>query len=724
MTLTTYRTMAAEPTTQLAAAGPEADEDDDYDNPRFSSAAQCIRFRMLLDERTSHENEIRGTTRQRRRSQGAPCVSPIRASSPSSFAFAPEFTHQVFPGEWIRGYQPLVARHELLSDPNSHEPPKPHRSFGNHILATHELRVDVALAPDCATCRVNIRIAPLEEEEVGGDSGDRTKNSGGDRTRSVPEGQAGSANASEWRRKRPRRHASMIADKRMKKQSQDDQESDGSGQSEGEPSADGEKSTVDAHKRCDEVTGSERKDSAPSTVNDDDDEDVPASEEEEEEEESDSFAGSSGEQDEGSDNDDYSSHAGVNENGITQSKRMTVAEIREALAKALPPMVAGSDSEGDDVAKCRGDRPPRRRSRRVVPSAASVSKVPERMTSFLSEPVGSVVGTPFTATRKGEGGGRPVTFVLALADGTDARVADYHDRVQRLATWFIETADEVSVAHDKDGGYWKIMYLFRRHGGGGNDSNNENDNENDRYSLVGYMTLYHFRSPFRKPKPGIVVRICQALVLPPYQRMGLGYRLLNSVYDTAEKDLPRSPSRKGGGMSNESIVEFNVEDPAPAFAALRNRVDYDRFGDVPWPSEPSAPMVTDEAYFSGLSDAQASEAAARLRITPGQVHVVHELAKLRALNEHLVAAAGKGPLVEEAGPDAASAVATATTAAAAAADDLQKRYRLMVKKRLNRHHREDLGGRTKPEAQRVLGELFDECLLQYQRLLLRRRRDE
>jgi hypothetical protein len=184
----------------------------------------------------------------------------------------------------------------------------------------------------------------------------------------------------------------------------------------------------------------------------------------------------------------------------------------------------------------------------------------------------------------------------------------------------------------------------------------------------------------------------------------------------AEEDLSRSLAMTATETGSDNIVEFNVEDPAPAFAALRNRVDYDRFGSSPWAFQPCVP-ITDESYFSGLSDAQASEAAAHARITPGQVHVVHELAKLRALNEH-IANAARGPPAGESGPDATGATFAAT------ADDLQKRYRLMVKKRLNRVHREDLGGRTKLEAQRMLGELFDECHLQYQRVLLRRRSDE
>jgi histone acetyltransferase 1 len=276
-------------------------------------------------------------------------------------------------------------------------------------------------------------------------------------------------------------------------------------------------------------------------------------------------------------------------------------------------------------------------------------------------------------------------------------VASYHRCVQRLATWFIETADDVNVANDRDG-RWKILYLFRRH-------------EPVQFSLAGYITLYHFRSPFRKPRPGTVVRICQALILPPYQRMGHGHRMLNCVYDVAHGvcrfDAPPSPPRGSRSPQRapptEPIVEVNVEDPAPAFAALRNRVDMDRFGNLP--RFAALCPVTDASFFSGLDDAEASEASEQLKITPAQVHVVHELVKLRSLNTYR----DKAALDDGGGGDGG----------AVPVGELSKRYRLMVKKRLNKLYRENLGGRTKPEAQRVLGELFDECHDQYQRLLRR-----
>jgi histone acetyltransferase 1 len=161
-------------------------------------------------------------------------------------------------------------------------------------------------------------------------------------------------------------------------------------------------------------------------------------------------------------------------------------------------------------------------------------------------------------------------FVLSLADGRDPIVAHYHNKVQPLAMFFIENADNVNVAATGNvSGYWKVLYLFQKY------------TANNRYSLVGYFTLFHFTAMFHKPKPGIIVRICQALILPPYQGQGHGSRMMQAVYQLAHN---RYTIEDGGNKNNkncddnssipQTILQVNVEDPAPAFVALRNKTDY------------------------------------------------------------------------------------------------------------------------------------------------------
>ena len=306
--------------------------------------------------------------------------------------------------------------------------------------------------------------------------------------------------------------------------------------------------------------------------------------------------------------------------GPTRNARMPVEEIIERCGKALPTMV--KEIQDDD---------------------------------YLDSPIGTVLH---------EYQRNNTNFVISLADGPDA--AEYHKQVQTLAMWFIETADGVDV-ESKDGGYWNVLFLFVKHA------------QPHQYSLAGYLTLFHFFSPFKKPKAGIVARVCQALVLPPYQRMGHGRMLLKTVHE-----LANDPSN--------TIVEINVEDPAPAFIALRNSVDYELLRESllqsssPWLDAKYTIQDTSHPnFFQGISDRDALVAGAVAHITPRQVQIVHEIYKLSFLGDEEVVPAS---------------------------------FRLMVKKRLIKDHREELSGcRTKEEKQAMLAKIFNDTLEQYKALL-------
>ena len=317
---------------------------------------------------------------------------------------------------------------------------------------------------------------------------------------------------------------------------------------------------------------------------------------------------------------DENSHP--NEAGVTRARRMPIEQVMEQCAKALP---------------------------------AIVEEIPED--DYLTAPIGNVVK---------EYQRNSMNFVMSLADGSDA--AEYHDQVQKLALWFIETADSVNLASSEGGGYWKVLYIFRKH-------------SKEKYSLVGYMTVFHFRSPFKKPKSGIVARVCQVLILPPYQRMGHGKALLQQVYDMAHD-------------SNNDIVEINVEDPAAACTALRNLLDYQLLkeslnSETPWLDSTyhSTTDVSDPDFFKPVSDADAVQAGALACITPRQVQIAHEIYKLSLLPKDC-------------------------------SEEVHKNYRLMVKKRLAKVHREELGGcASKEEKQALLAKIFDETFQQYKSVL-------
>jgi histone acetyltransferase 1 len=361
-------------------------------------------------------------------------------------------------------------------------------------------------------------------------------------------------------------------------------------------------------------------------------------------------------------------------------------EIQQSIANALPTIVT-------DAASCRDD--------------------------YLSEPIGSVL-TEYSVTVTMptlDQTQKTKTFVLTLADAVAA--ADYHAQVQKLALWFIENADDVDIANCESG-FWKVLYIFEKETVG-DDDNNDNDNkETTRYSLVGYMTLFHFSAPFHKPEPGILVRICQALVLPPYQGQGHGTRLMmQGVYDMAHN----GKCDGAAAYSNDdptTIVQVNVEDPAPAFVALRNKMDLQLLTDHPdwWPISASSNSqkqntnkpttgTDDETFFTGLSDADALQTSALAKITPRQVQLVKELQALQAC-------------LPPASASASAAKGTTSTNNNTEEDGLRfKRFRLMVKKRLNKEHREDMSAYpTKDEKKAFLATLFVDEYRRYQAVLL------
>ena len=61
--------------------------------------------------------------------------------------------------------------------------------------------------------------------------------------------------------------------------------------------------------------------------------------------------------------------------------------------------------------------------------------------------------------------------------------------------------------------------MFEKTGGPGNS----------QYSIVGYLTVYQYYAYGRETNR-VRPRISQMLILPPYQRQGLGSRLLETVY--------------------------------------------------------------------------------------------------------------------------------------------------------------------------------------------------
>ncbi|KAL7432135.1 hypothetical protein ACHAXM_002967 [Skeletonema potamos] len=318
--------------------------------------------------------------------------------------------------------------------------------------------------------------------------------------------------------------------------------------------------------------------------------------------------------------------------------------------------------------------------------------------NYLSHPIGNVVKSYNRAIKYSNGTIEEGDFVITLAKGSDPSVAFYHNLIQKLARWFIETADDVNISDD-NGGFWSVLYLFRKH----DDKSPDDGTSTFRYSLAGYTTLFHFHAPFRKPNPGIIVRICQALILPMYQRAGHGSELLLCVHEYADRYL-NDYSSLSTGMD---IVEVNVEDPAPGFVALRDFVDYKRFVSLTdsvfstiGKPEPDLKYltkypVTSKEYFLAAPDGGLTFSSL-LKITRRQAEIMHEIYKLAALEKWK-----QGTRDEE------------------QIQLVETNYRLMIKKSLKSHRTEELGACEggKEEQKALLAKWFDQTHNHYRKLL-------
>lgn len=139
-----------------------------------------------------------------------------------------------------------------------------------------------------------------------------------------------------------------------------------------------------------------------------------------------------------------------------------------------------------------------------------------------------------------------LSFEMFLASATDHGASELLSRAEKIAMWYIETADSIDFADER----WEVLNLYSTR-----SETIDGKIMPAVHSFAGYMTLFTFCNPFLGSK----IRVCQALVLPHMQSKGLGRKMLLAVYELAK--------------SRSCITEVTVEDPAPAFERLRDAVD-------------------------------------------------------------------------------------------------------------------------------------------------------
>lgn len=374
------------------------------------------------------------------------------------------------------------------------------------------------------------------------------------------------------------------------------------------------------------------------------------------------------------DNDDH-------DQAVVQNQ--SVDEVIKRMQSSLPPIVSVTTVDGISTSSTEGDNN-------------------NIQFNYLSQPIGSVLKSYSRKIKHNDGTIEEGNFVITLANASsDPSVASYHNAVQPLARWFIETADDVNVADTDGGGFWSVLYLFRKHDNLLDGTTTTTTTTPTHYfSLAGYITLFHFNAPFKKPVPGIIVRICQALILPLYQRSGHGSELLLSVHDYAERYIKEFAIPPTGGMD---IVEVNVEDPAPGFIALRDYIDYQRF--ISLISTENSKFdnkylemnqVNSRENFQQAPNESMVTLSSLLKITKRQVEIIHEIYKLAAVEKWKQDSKDKQQI-----------------------NQVETYYRLMIKKSLKSYRTEELGACEggKEDQKALLAKWFEDTYSHYRKLL-------
>ena len=152
-----------------------------------------------------------------------------------------------------------------------------------------------------------------------------------------------------------------------------------------------------------------------------------------------------------------------------------------------------------------------------------------------------------------------LSFIHRTTLTTPSSIA-YFKNVQSLGYWFIDGASEIVVQPDSKH-RWLLLTLFTSVEG--------------HPVLVGYCFLYIFTNPFTSPMYSL--RLCQILVLPPFQKQGHSSKIFDVVYSTLLHHHP-SLYLPNSYPAPEYIEEspyfmYTIEDPCEEFTFVRDVYD-------------------------------------------------------------------------------------------------------------------------------------------------------
>ncbi|GFQ73880.1 histone acetyltransferase type B catalytic subunit [Trichonephila clavata] len=274
-------------------------------------------------------------------------------------------------------------------------------------------------------------------------------------------------------------------------------------------------------------------------------------------------------------------YIGLHINMIYSSCRLTPFFSMSYREKVKPSKTGGI--EADNVHKIICDK------QELEPSTDLDAFVESLKDESSFEPFGELLGS-FSI----ENGEEEESYSIYKADNTAPGFLEYHQRMQTLILWFIDAASYI----DEEDERWDYFILHQC----------VKDGDKKLYPFVGYATVYRYYAYPLKIRP----RISQMLVLPSYQKRGLGTKLLENICDWYVKD--------------PEVLDVTVEDPSEEFIRIRDFIDCKRCEVLP--------SFSKEILRKGFSTDMLEEARESFKINKKQARRVYEILRLKNTDVH------------------------------------------------------------------------------------------
>jgi len=191
--------------------------------------------------------------------------------------------------------------------------------------------------------------------------------------------------------------------------------------------------------------------------------------------------------------------------------------------------------------------------------------------------------------KAGQDGEELKTYQIYYCDTSNSDFIRYHERLQTFVLWYIDGSSFI----DTDDANWRFFVCYERYKYEGKTM----------YAIAGYATVYQYYAYPKNIRP----RISQMLVLPPFQRQGIGANLLRTIYNQY--------------LGMDEVLDITVEDPSVDFQYLRDFVDCENLSKLA--------SFQPKLLKKGFSEGMAKEARSKLKVNKKQARRVYEILRLR-----------------------------------------------------------------------------------------------